>query len=84
MARLKTEALKIKQNTKRSAAEIKTLKTWAKKKGISIARLQPYLYGNKAGKEPSAVMKELMNKLKIGNELDSSGMGTRRNVSDRD
>jgi len=83
MARLKTEALKIKQNTKRSEAEIKTLKTWAKKKGISVARLQPYLYGNKAGKEPSEVMKALMNKLKIGDELDSSGMGTSRNVSDR-
>ena len=69
---------------KRSPAQIKTLQTWAKKKGISIARLKPYLYGNKAGKEPSAVMKELMNKLKIGDELDSSGIGTSRNVSDRD
>tara|TARA_B100000902_G_C27193227_1_gene855028 strand:+ start:955 stop:1206 length:252 start_codon:yes stop_codon:yes gene_type:complete len=68
---------------KRSPAQIKTLKTWAKKKGISVARLQPYLYGNKAGKEPSEVMKALMNKLKIGDELDSSGMGTSRNVSDR-
>ena len=84
MARLKTEALKIKQDTKRSPAEIKTLKTWAKKKGISIARLKPYLYCNKAGTEPSKVMKILMNKLTIGDELDSSGMGTSRNVSDRD
>ena len=74
---LKTEALKIKQNTKRSAAEIKTLQTWAKKKGISVARLKPYLYGNKSGKEPSAVMKELMKKLKIGDELDSTGINVK-------
>jgi len=77
MARLKTEALKINQNTKRPAAEIKTLKTWAKKKGISVARLKPYLYGNKSGKEPSAVMKELMKKLKIGDELDSTGINVK-------
>ena len=80
MARLDT----LKVGNKRPAAEIKTLKTWAKKKGISVARLKPYLYGNKAGTEPSEVMKILMNKLKIGDELDSSGMGTSRNVSDRD
>ena len=84
MATLKTEALKINKNKKRSAAEIKTLQTWAKKKGISVARLKPYLYGNKAGKEPSAVMRELMNKLQIGDELNSSGLGNTRNVSDRD
>tara|TARA_R100000458_G_scaffold11500_1_gene9310 strand:+ start:1675 stop:1911 length:237 start_codon:yes stop_codon:yes gene_type:complete len=77
MARLKNEALKINQNKKRSASEIKTLQTWAKKKGISIARLKPYLYGNKSGKEPSAVMKELMKKLKIGDELDSSGINVK-------
>ena len=74
---LKTEALKIKQNTKRSAAEIKTLQTWAKKKGISVARLKPYLYGNRAGTEPSEVMKILMNKLKIGDELNSSGINVK-------
>ena len=62
---------------KRSPAQIKTLKTWAKKKGISVARLQPYLYGNKAGKEPSAVMKELMKKLTIGDELNSSGINVK-------
>ena len=62
---------------KRSPAQIKTLKTWAKKKGVSVARLKPYLYGNKAGKEPSAVMKELMKKLKIGDELDSSGINVK-------
>ena len=77
MARLETESLKINKNKKRSAAEIKTLQTWAKKKGISIARLKPYLYGNKSGKEPSAVMKELMKKLKIGDELDSSGINVK-------
>ena len=73
MARLDTLKAGNKK-TKRSPAQIKTLKTWAKKKGISVARLQPYLYGNKAGKEPSEVMKILMNNLKIGDELDSSGI----------
>jgi len=73
MARLDT----LKVGNKRPAAEIKTLKTWAKKKGISIARLKPYLYGNKSGKEPSAVMKELMKKLKIGDELDSTGINVK-------
>ena len=77
MGRLKTEALKINQNKKRSAAEIKTLQTWAKKKGVSVARLKPYLYGNKAGTEPSKVMKALMDKLKIGDELDSSGINVK-------
>jgi len=73
MARLDT----LKVGNKRPAAEIKTLKTWAKKKGVSIARLKPYLYGNKSGKEPSDVMKELMKKLKIGDELDSSGINVK-------
>ena len=73
MARLDT----LKVGNKRPAAEIKTLKTWAKKKGVSIARLKPYLYGNKSGKEPSAVMKELMKKLKIGDELDSTGINVK-------
>lgn len=69
---------------KRSPAQIKTLQTWAKKNGVSVARMKPYLYGNRAGTEPSEVMKILMNKLKIGDELNSSGIRGGSNVSDRD
>ena len=76
MARLDTLKAGNKK-TKRSPAQIKTLQTWAKKKGISVARLKPYIYGNKSGKEPSDVMKELMKKLKIGDELDSSGINVK-------
>ena len=65
---------------KPNKAELKKIKKQLEKKGFSDKKvsqlMKPYLHSNSAGKEPSAAMKAVMDKLKIGNELDSSGMGS--------
>ena len=77
MANLKSIKKKEQELT---AAQKKKLKAQLEKKGFTGKKLasalkKPYLYSNSSGKEPSDVMKAVMNQLKIGDELDSSGMG---------
>ena len=78
MANLKSITKKEQELT---AAQKKKLKAKLEKKGFTGKKLasalkKPYLYSNSSGKEPSDVMKAVMNQLKIGDELDKSGVGS--------
>jgi len=71
---------KVKKNQP-TEAEKKRMKALLKKKGFTGEKLasalkKPYLYSNSSGKGPDAAVRAVMDQLKIGNELDKSGMGS--------